>query len=244
MSIYAVTGKPRHGKTFFVVSKIPRWLKNGERIFSNIKLNFGKGALKKFSEDLVGDIYKPEDLENPEKKVFYWRNIHEWNLMNNGIIIVDEAQKYFNARAWSQLSEDTEAKLQEHGKEDLDVWAITQHYSRIDITLRILVEIYFKVTMVMGNPDNEKGPVFGLLPKRSIAEAWMLEDLEKVERLGRRASEDFNDIEPEWSENIWIRKKYFSIYDTRAKVGRSLPMPLVHKERNCPVCGSTKIEHA
>lgn len=249
MSIYVVTGKPRHGKTFFVVRQIPGWLKNGERIFSNVKINLEEIYYRpslfskkiNFTDHIVGDLHKPEDLANPDKLLFYWRNIHEWNLMKQGIIIVDEAQKYFNARMWSHLSEDTEAKLQEHGKEDLDVWATTQHYTRIDITLRILVEQFFKVQMIWGNPDNNKRWL--PIPKRSRAEAWLLEDLEKVERLGKKALEEDSDIVPESSESFWILKKYYKIYDTRAKVGKSEPMPLSHKTRSCPVCGTVKVEH-
>lgn len=251
MSIYVVTGKPRHGKTFFVVSQIPGWLKSGQRIFSNVKINLDKINYRKnllgkkvtLDDSIVGDLYNQEDLDNPEKQVFYWRNIHEWNLMKEGIIIVDEAQKYFNARNWAQLSEDTEAKLQEHGKEDLDVWATTQHYTRIDITLRILVERYYKVEMIFGSSDNEKGPIFGLLPKRSMVESWLLEGLDKVERLGAEAVKGMG-VEPESTGYFWIRKKYYQIYDTRAKVGKSQLMPLLHKMRICKDCGYVEIKHA
>lgn len=241
--INVVTGKPRHGKNMFVVRMIPYWLKNNERIFINFKLNFNQGALKKYSSDIVGDINNPNDLLNENKKVFYWHNIHEWNKMEKGIIICDEAQRYFNSRNWTQLSEDTEIKLQQHGKEDLDVWAITQHFTRIDVTLRILVELFYKVEMTFGNPNNERGPLFGLLPKRSRYQAWLLEDLEKIERLGKRALEDDTDIKPEESGSFWITKKYYSIYNTREKVGRSEPMPLIHKERICKHCGFHKTEH-
>lgn len=249
--INVVTGKPRHGKTYFVVSMIPEWLYNGERIFSNVKINvedikykprpFSKAV--SFSQDIIGNIKNPADLANPNKKLFYWSNIHEWNLMNNGIIIVDEAQRYFNARAWNQLSPETEIKLQQHGKEDLDVWAITQHYSRIDITLRILVELFYKVDMRWGSPNNEGGPLFGLIPKRSHYESWLLEDLEKIERLGKRVASEDSDIQPETKGNFWIKKQYYSIYNTREKVGESELMPLIHKKRTCSICGHIKIEH-
>lgn len=243
MSIYVVTGKPRHGKTFFIVRQIPRWLKNGERIFSNVKLNLGTGALKKFDDSLIGNINSESDLNNKNKQIFYWKNIHEWNKMNNGIILVDEAQRYFNARSWNQLSEETEIKLQQHGKEDLDVWATTQHFTRIDITLRILVEIFYKVEMTIGSPNNFKS----WFPKRINIQGWLLEDLERIERLGKKQLEN-DEMEPESSESYWIRKKYYEIYDTRAQVGKSEPMPLIHQIRYCsnPNCEyhiKGKVEH-
>jgi len=236
--IYVITGKPRNGKTFFVIRHIPRWIKNGERIFSNVKINVGQGALKKYTEDIVGNLHNPEDLNNPKKQIFYWHNLHEWNHMTNGIILVDEAQRYFNSRNWAQLSEETELKLQQHGKDDLDVWATTQHFTRIDVTLRILVELYFKVKMVMGNPDNYKS----WIPKICVAEGYLLEDLEKHDRMSTKEKEE-NNIDPETSERFWIRKKYYNTYDTREKVGYSTPMPLIHKKRKCETCGYEQITH-
>ncbi len=144
MAIYVVDGKPRHGKTAWVVSHIPDWLDearlDGMRIFSNVKINMGVGALKRYSENMIGDIWNPKDRANPRKLLFYWQNLDEWNLMNKGVIIADEATRYFNARHWQSLSQETEIKLQQHGKEDLDVWAITQHYSRLDTSLRVLAD--------------------------------------------------------------------------------------------------------
>lgn len=242
MSIYIVTGKPRHGKTFFIVRQIPGWLKNGERIFSNVKLSLGSGILKDYGPELEGDLHKEIDLKNPDKQVFYWRNLHDWNVMEKGIIICDEAQRYFRSRNWAQLSEDTELKLQMHGKDDLDVWGTTQHQNRIDVALRELVELYYKTEMTFGSPDNERGPVFGLLPKRAHYEAWTYEEIERIERLGKKALED-DDMIPSDKISYWIRKKFYSIYDTRAKVGKSEPMPLIHKKRICSVCGFEKIEH-
>jgi len=54
------------------------------------------------------------------------------------------------------LSDETEMKLQQHGKEDLDIYATNQHFTRIDKTLRIIVESYFNVEMIFGSPDNKK----------------------------------------------------------------------------------------
>lgn len=238
MAIYCVTGKPRHGKTYWLTTMVCDMLNAGERVFSNVKINTGVGALKKIDESIVGDIRKKEDLENTDKKLFYWTNLHEWEHMSNGNIIADEGTRYFNARQWAMLSPETEIKLQQHGKEDLDVWVATQHYTRIDVTLRVLVEKFFIVETVLGNVKNKK-PFLGL--KRFKITGLELEDIDAWYRMRQNP-----DLNLELDEEIfykWLRKKYAMCFDTRQQVGFSENMPLVHKTRTCPICHKQQITH-
>lgn len=271
MSIYAITGKPRNGKTYYVVSRIPTWLDEYVReqniadvdssdrpalddsfpvgcIYSNIKLNLGIGKLKEYPERIVGDLHNEMDLRNPTKLVFYWTHIQDWNLMTRrGRILCDEAQRYFNARQWAQLNPETEIKLQQHGKEDLDVWAMVQHISRVDIVFRQLCELIGDVRMTFGNPDN-RGGYLGFIPKRSEI-VWMFP--EHLDPMGRLLpTVPLEERLP--TENFWIWKKVGAMYDTRQKVGRTGTMPLVHRELYCedPNClvhglhaGKPKIVH-
>lgn len=235
MAIYAITGRPRHGKTYYLASLVPLWLRDGRRVYSNIKFNLGVGALKKFDESILGNVYNKADLDDPTKLLFYWRNIHDWNHFSRGVIIADEGTRYFNPRQWSLLSEETEIKLQQHGKEDLDIWLTTQHYSRLDITLRLLVERFMVVKMVFGNPNNLRS----IFPRLCKLTEHYLEDMIRMDNMGR----DPHDSEEIYSEYFFIRKKYSQIYDTRAMVGRSDLMPPVHRERVCTICGKTLVTH-
>lgn len=239
MAINIITGKPRHGKTYFMATKIAKMLKKGERVFSNIKINIGVGALKKLSPEIEGDYNKKEDRENPEKLLFYWTHIHQWEHFEKGNIIVDEAQRYFNARQWSLLSEDTEIKLQQHGKEDLTVWGTTQHHSRIDITLKLLVENFYVVKTVIGKATNKK-PFLGIKLFRIIA--MDLEDIDDYYYSIKHPDQKI-ELEGVTSKPLLFRKKYAIIYDTYQKVGKSESMPLVHKERKCEVCGEIMVTH-
>lgn len=237
MAIYCITGRPRHGKTYWLASLVPHWLKEGKkegkRIYSNFKIDFEKLG---YSPDIVGDIYSEKDRSDPKKILFYWRNIDTWNFMENGRILCDEGQRYFNARNWALLSEDTEMKLQQHGKEDLDIWFTTQHYTRVDVTLRLLVERFFIVHMVFGNPNNKKS----FLPRICNIKEYYLEDMERLERMGKAGEE----AESQTAAWFMIRKKITRLYDTKAKVIESRPMPLKHVTRVCPDCGHEKITHA
>lgn len=240
MAIYVVDGKPRHGKTAWLISHVPRWLKEARdynfKIYSNVKLNLDtirwiRKAYKK-PDDAVGDLQKKKDRENPKKLVYYWRNIDEWNLMEHGVIICDEATRYFNARRWQMLSADTEIKLQQHGKSQLDIYATTQHYSRLDASLRVLVEKYFRVERVFG---------WGNTTWVSRVSEHYLEDLERYERnpelyLNPKKNKDGEEIEPPEisAETFFITRRVKKLYDTRQQVGASRLMPLKHEERFCP----------
>lgn len=241
MAIYAITGRPRHGKTYWLVSLIPKMLKNKERVYSNIKLNLGVGALKKYDESIVGDLYNPKDIANPDKLIFYWRNIHEWNHMTKGNIIADEGTRYFNARQWAMLSEDTEIKLQQHGKEDLDIWLTTQHYTRLDVSLRLLVEKFYIVETTWGTPDNKKPGFTSLWLKYFSIVGLELEDIEDYYQMLKHPEMEI-DI-PYEAFSVRFKMKVAMCYDTRQAVGRSESMPLVHKTRSCAICGKMVITH-
>lgn len=240
MAIHVITGRPRHGKTLFMTQIAIKRLKRGERVFSNLKLNLGIGALKKFNEEIIGDWSKQEDRNNPKKILFYWENMHDWEHFEKGVIICDEMQRYFNARQWAQLSPETEIKLQQHGKEDLDIYGTTQYYDRIDITLRVLVEIWYDITTIFGSPDNNK--IFLGLKLFKIVGIEGIEYFEPFQKM--KINPELKLQIPMTSKIRLFRKKYAICYDTKAKVKKSLPMPLMHTERTCEICGETKILHA
>jgi len=245
MAIYVITGRPRHGKTYYMASLVPNLLKEcqntGKRLYCNFKINvekIKKNRKEYFDDSIIGDILSEEDRNNSEKLLFYWRNIDTWNYMQNGTILIDEAQRYFNARKWEMLSDETEMKLQQHGKEDFDIYATTQHFTRIDKTLRIIVESYFHVGMVFGTPDNKKR----LLPRICRISEYYLEDMERMENIGKDYAEE-RGVSPLSDWHFMIRKKYYEIYDTRQLVGESRPMPLKHITRICPTCNKNEIKH-
>lgn len=237
MAIYLLTGRPRHGKTYELARIGITLLKKGERVFSNFLLK--PELFKKIPKDIIGDFKIKSDRENPDKLLFYWRNIHEWEHMESGNILVDEAQRYFNARRWAELSEDTETKLQQHGKDNLNIWGTVQHYRRIDVALRELVEVWTDVETILGNPDNRK-PFLGL----KIIKYTSVEGIEYFEPYIAQKINPNSTIEiPIHTKRKLFRKKYGNAYDTLQKIGKSESMPLVHKVRTCPICGKEEIKH-
>lgn len=239
MAIYILTGRPRHGKTFKLARIVAQKLKHGERVYSNLKFNVGVGALKKLKPEIEGDWSKKEDRDNPKKLLFYWTNLHEIEHMNKGNIVMDEAQRYFNSRQWQELSTETEIKLQQHGKDDLNIYGTTQHFTRIDVSLRYLVEVWYDVETIFGSPNNNK-----IFLGIKIFRITAIEGVEYMQAyMDMKINPKLDLVIPGKKKIEFFRKKYAIIYDTRAKVGASTPMPLIHRERVCPDCGVTMTKH-
>jgi len=241
MAIYVYDGLPRTGKTALIVNpNISRWLKDaakyGQKVFSNtfIYLENIKWLVKLYDgrpELAIGDIYSEADRANETKLIYYWRNIDTWNYMKKGRIICSEGTRYFNARRWAMLSEDTEIKLQQHGKDRLDIYVDTQHWSRLDISLRVIVQEFTRVERVIGWSNTT------YLARYS---EHTLEDLQRWEANPGLYNKDVKEGEVDDGKKVHFT--YFMpwapwrkpLYDTEQEVGASVPMPLKHVERYCP----------
>lgn len=233
--IYIVDGYAGHGKTSYVVAK---WLfpllKSGERIFSDIKI-FPENMKKEWT-DIEGDIAKKEDRENPEKKILYWKHFEDWQYMKQGTILCDEGGVKFNSRNFEKLPEEIQNKIMQHRHERLDLILTAPHWTRIDLMIRQMTERFLHFELIMGSPKFEDSWV----PRITKLTEHHLEDMVRMENLGK----DSNLVsEPLFSEYFWIRKKYFSWYDTGEIVGGSRPMRSArlcphHKEAltYCPEC--------
>jgi len=260
MSIYVITGKPRHGKTYNLASRIPVWLDEYVReqnqndvdsditkypldesfpvgcLYPNFKVNVGVGALKGYPDRIIGDLHSEMDLRNPTKLIFPWYYIQELNFMKRrGRVLMTEGQRYMNSRRWSSLSEETELKLQWHGKDDLDLWVDVQSFARLDKVLRELVEYVAVVEMTFGNPNNRST----IMPKKSRITWIEPEQMEKFllqsQTINPETGEPYpTTIVPIEQYSFWHRSKYYKIYNTREKpVKITLPMTIPHEVKYC-----------
>lgn len=194
MSIYVISGKPRHGKTYFIASTLPqrlydciedeKYLAQQEKgadiselkpplddtfpvscIYPNFKVLLGRGALKEYPERIIGDLHNEMDLRNPTKLIFPWYYIEEWKYMKRpGTILCTEAYRYVNSRSWAKLSDETQAKLMMHGHEGLSVLFDLQRFGSIDVIIRETCEGVGIVKMIHGNPDSKFAPTLPFLP--------------------------------------------------------------------------------
>lgn len=123
--ILGVLGLPGGGKTYTMVRMIRRDLRNGIRVFSNIKIDESKLDLKPKKGIPLGKLY-------------YWKHLHDFRGVFGGNIYVDEAGAYFNARNWQNISEEDLVKFMQHRKDGLNIIYSAQNFDHVDKMLRQL----------------------------------------------------------------------------------------------------------
>jgi len=124
MSIHILTGKPGTGKTARLTAIGFSFLEKGVDVYSNYKLNYSG------------------------KNLHYYKSIEDILHIRKGIILMDEAQIYFNSRKWDRLPESWQYKLQQHRKQGLHIYGTVQNIKRLDTLMRELVSNYYECTKI------------------------------------------------------------------------------------------------
>ena len=158
--IQLYTGKTGSGKTFQMIKDVyPQW-KRGHDIYANTLLYFEKYGGKAdtnsidnpeeftFFEKYVVNFIKKwtsKAFKKPFRpvsrgKIVYFEDITELIEIQNGIIVMDEAQNLLDARNWENLPPAFSNKLRQHRKHQIDLYATTQNMGTIDINMRRLVQ--------------------------------------------------------------------------------------------------------
>lgn len=119
MSITMHTGRPGTGKTYCLTRNALKYLKQGEKVFSNYKIN----------------------LDHPN--LFFWKYPQDILNIREGIILMDEAHVYFNSRKWKDLPEDFLRLLAQHRKKGLHIEGTVQHVNRLDVVMRELIDFWY-----------------------------------------------------------------------------------------------------
>ena len=124
MAIHILTGRPGQGKTYILTAKAIEFLMKGRDVWTNYFI------------DVKGLKIKG--------KLSYYTKISDILKVKNGIIVMDEAQIYFNSRNWEVLDERLQYKFQQHRHEGLDIWGTAQNIKRLDVIVRELVSNYYE----------------------------------------------------------------------------------------------------
>jgi len=201
MSVELIVGLPNMGKSYEMTRRAFDAVSRGIPVFSNYKLGYG-------DEQPLGVRYwkRPEDLLDLDK----------------GLIIVDEAQVYFNSRMWMSFDIDVQRKFQQHSKDGLNILGTVQHQDRIDVVIRELVQKYHVVRKFFGS-DRDSGKSWGMYK----VSTFFPEEMKKA------------DGKPISAEYHWFKNSIAQWYDTLAKI--EIPEAeniITIKYRVCPECGS------
>jgi len=126
-------GSVGSGKTYCAVADA-LW-NDGDFIYTNQPLDTGLLA------DFVAVPRKGKKQMVP-KDVKVWRDFSDADVVDSrcGVLLIDEAHLWLDARKWDSLSPEARRKIVEHRKDDLLIISTTQDVSFIDKVYRILAD--------------------------------------------------------------------------------------------------------
>lgn len=173
------TGKPGSGKSYNLTRLTKKFLEDGNDVFCNFKIDEKKLNLKPKKQifrtpKIVGTLY-------------HWKRLEEFRKISNAIIIMDEAQTYFNARRWAKMTEEDEIKFQQHRKQGIDIHGAVQNLSRCDTVIRELAGYVYEMKKI--------GRLF-------IAKRYVPEEIKSTKK------------ESTYNEYFWFDKNVAKAYDT------------------------------
>lgn len=145
MSIKAHTGRPGTGKTYNAVREILKLLDQGFCVWSNIWIGWEGYKEKRtwWKKILIGLKIKKGWKEYPEENLQYWKRLEDLWTIEQGIIFMDEAHVYINARRWKDMPEEMERKLAQHRKDGLHIICTVQSVNRLDTIFRELIDYWY-----------------------------------------------------------------------------------------------------
>lgn len=204
--INIVTGKPGEGKTTYLAKLVQQFLKEGVTVWSYEKCKFN------------------------DPRVHYFKEISEIRHLRNAVIILDEAQMWFNSRKWDTLDDALQYALQQHRHKGVDIWGAVQNINRLDTVMRELVGQYYEVRQVFGTKIRR-----GKMPKNP----WGVFSIRKYDPL------DANLKKPKLLgfRLFCAGKKLFDFYDTQADFDFKEEENFCWvKQFTCPTCHHKKIQ--
>ena len=118
--IIAYTGMPGSGKTYALVARADKALRQGRQVFANFPL---KGTYQISLDDICTHQF-PEDC----------------------VVLIDEAGRWFNSREWKDLPHEVFDLFTMHRHVKMDLFIAVQSFARIDKSLREVVELVYWAT--------------------------------------------------------------------------------------------------
>jgi len=226
--ITVITGLPGSGKSIDTANRAMQllkrnyrwWKKTGQvrKVISNIKFS-------EFVEKKYGSF------------IGYWDDPLEICAMKDVDIIWDEIATHLDSTQWQNLPLGVKRFLQQHRKRGIDIYANTQSFKTIDVSMRRLVERLYFLQKLFGSrsPSATRPPVrfvWGFVLKRLV-------DPDSYE--GEKVDYAFKS----WNF-FWIDKNAVKVFNTGQEILIGKYPPLRHMIRECedPKCDFQKIIHA
>lgn len=132
--IVLIEGSAGSGKTFFMSRLLRSEWKKGTKIYPNFPL------------------WYDEKRTNIQR----WHHLDETFHLDNGIIAIDESQKFLDARRWASLPVAFTEKIAMHRHHHIDMYTTTQDFGHVDIRMRTNVHERYRCASLFRFPTNQR----------------------------------------------------------------------------------------
>lgn len=186
------SGRPGTGKTYNLTRDVIKALNKGIMVKSNYKIFWNGYEEKKtwWKKILYKLKIKKEWKSVPRSNLSYWRKLEDLYSFQEGIIAMDEAHVYMNARRWKDLPENMEKKLAQHRKDGLHIWGTVQSVNRLDTIIRELIDYWYVYQNNWGffvrwefSIDDDKQKKFPLSKRWFRKKKWIYESYDTLEKI-------------------------------------------------------------
>lgn len=153
--IVLVTGPPGNGKSFYAIRKVAQALEDGKIVASNVQLredwveflakrnvvrHLKPGATRRFRKTAASRYHYSEDLDE------LFRLRLRGSGESRGVMVLDEAHNWMNARAWTADDRQTIVRFaSQHRKLGWDVYVLAQQAEMLDKQVRNLFEYHVQL---------------------------------------------------------------------------------------------------
>jgi len=226
--ITVITGLPGSGKSIETANIARKLFKRNKRWFNKT------GTIRQIASNLK---FSEEAEKKYKEYIRYWEDPEELVHMKDVDIIWDEIATHLDSTQWINLPLAVKRFLQQHRKKGIDIYANTQSFKTIDVSMRRLVERLYFLTKIIGSrsPSATRPPIkliWGLVLKRLV-------DPESYE--GEKTQYKWKG----WSV-FWIDKHAVKLFNTGQEIIIGKYPPLKHVLRTCedPTCDFHKVIHS
>jgi len=170
-----------------------------------------------------------------------WENLDDLVKISNADVLIDEVGNYFDARLWTELSQDARRWVTQGAKSGIEIYGAAQDFAQVDIAFRRLVNELYHITKIIGSgrPAATKPPIrfiWGVCIKFQLDPRAYKEDEKRFL---------YKHMIPRF---FFIQRRYCEIFDTSQFIKKSKPLPFKHIDRICELhgigCDFAKISHA
>jgi len=168
-----IQGDVGGGKTIFAVREMIRRAANGVRCYCNVEVD--EKRIATYVQAVYGVRYRMGTIVRlPDAEdVREWVHFIKWGTLQDPILVVlDEAQMFWNARDWATTAKeggDMLSFLTQSRKAGVDLFIISQDENNIDKQFHRLAQF----TVTARNMSHMAVPVFGIRLKGVVTYTWV-----------------------------------------------------------------------